>query len=161
MTKKNLCVKSVPGSGEEHILVQIHPITNWVNHDSHQLFCLCLNCIWFGCPKQRTRMWSLYLSTEKCRNIKKNWIRKQMNIMTFLTLNQMLPAKCLSLKNCTNEAIWRLLWTTASSLKIKWMMLMWLILVQGVMQQPENTLVIFIIKLNQHFKEMPVLSLVY
>ena len=29
------------------------------------------------------------------------------------------------------------------------------------MQQLGNTLVIFIIKLNQHFKEMPVLSLVY
>lgn len=122
---------------------------------------LFLKSTWFAWPKQRAR--KLMHIHRKMWNLKKkkNRIRKQMNIMTFLTLNHMLPAKCLSLKNCTNEAIWRLLWTTASSLKIKWMMLMWLILVQGVMQQPENTLVIFIIKLNQHFKEMPVLSLVY
>lgn len=124
-----------------------------------------LPCFWraHGLLGQNKGQESLCTSTGKCEILKKkkNRIRKQMNIMTFLTLNHMLPAKCLSLKNCTNEAIWRLLWTTASSLKIKWMMLMWLILVQGVMQQPENTLVIFIIKLNQHFKEMPVLSLVY
>lgn len=149
------------GSEEEHILVQIHLIANWLNH---QLFCLStieLCTVWLS--KTKDKNVELILIHEKIvETLKKiNWIRKQTNIMTFLTLNHMLPAKCLSLKNCTNEAIWRLLWTTASSLKIKWMMLMWLILVQGVMKQPENTLVIFIIKLNQHFKEMPVLSLVY
>lgn len=152
------------GSGEEHILVQIHLSANWVKNDSHQLFCLVCElhivCL-FRTKGKNTELIHFHRKNVETLKKKKKGIRKQMNIMTFLTLNHMLPDKCLSLKNCTNEAIWRLLWTTASSLKIKWMMLMWLILVQGVMQKPENTLVIFIIKLNQHFKEMPVLSLVY
>lgn len=151
----------MPGSGEQCILVQIHLIANWLKDDCHQLLFLVFEEHMLCLAKTKGKKAYAHPQENVKSLKKKNRIRKQMNIMTFLTLNHMLPAKCLSLKNCTNEAIWRLLWTTASSLKIKWMMLMWLILVQGVMQQPENTLVIFIIKLNQHFKEMPVLSLVY